>query len=228
MTGCFYSKKDKKEMMILKSWENNGKRIIQKRFDLSQLEADLLHGKAVFCGMSEAQYLRELICASQPTEAPPREFYLACNDINKIGVNINQIAKMANISGIVSQEDIEYIRSVAVEIAKNLFEIKKTVSTPRYYSASYFDQYAHACKQARKEGRPIPDPGDDIISREYEKSYPDHPEKLYRANLYEDDINEGFVMSGQTEADIPDASEEPEETEGKEGTEETGIPGMEE
>ena len=96
----------------MKSWENNGKRDIQKRFDVSQLEADMLHGKAEMCGMTESQYLRELICSSQPCEAPPREFYMACNDINKIGVNMNQIAKMANIKEIIPKNIIHFIHLV--------------------------------------------------------------------------------------------------------------------
>ncbi len=163
----------------MKSWENNGKRDVHKRFDLSQLEADMLHGKAEACGMNEAQYIRELICASQPTEAPPKEFYLACNAINKVGVNINQIAKVANSTGEVSQADIEFLREASADISQKLLEIRKIVSRPRYFAVSYFDQYAYACRQARKEGRPIPELGDELEPQREEKLSIDHPERFY-------------------------------------------------
>ena len=48
---------------------------ISKRVELNEVEANTLRLKADQCGLTEAEYLRELIMGSQPVEAPPRRFY---------------------------------------------------------------------------------------------------------------------------------------------------------
>ncbi|MBR1508422.1 MAG: MobC family plasmid mobilization relaxosome protein [Eubacterium sp.] len=160
-----------------------GPKNVAERFNCSELEAALLKTKAEAANLTKSEYIRELICSSLPTEAPPKEFYLAVNDINKIGINLNQIAKMANTNQYISQEDIEEVKAYAKMVIDMLADIKMTVNQPRHYSATIMDDYAYAKKEAKKRHEPIPEFGDDIsmyIDKPQYKDYKDFPERLYK------------------------------------------------
>ena len=68
-------------------------------------------------GVKESQYLRMLI-TNRPRDYPEIRDEIArlSNEINHIGVNINQIAKRVNATGSVYQEDIEEIKGGLAEI----------------------------------------------------------------------------------------------------------------
>lgn len=71
-------------------------RACHTHFVFSRQEYDTLCTKAKKCGLSRSAYLRRLIM-DQPVKARPpeaiRDLYV---EINRIGVNINQIAHNAN------------------------------------------------------------------------------------------------------------------------------------
>ena len=52
----------------------------------------MLRLKSNKTGKNKSAYLRELIRGSCPVEAPSKKFYDAVNELNKIGLNINQLA----------------------------------------------------------------------------------------------------------------------------------------
>lgn len=72
-------------------------------------------------GYSKSSYMRQLLCGLVPPQMPPKEFHDFVYELNKIGVNLNQIAKVANMTG-----DIK-----ADEYNKNYEELKDILSKIR-------------------------------------------------------------------------------------------------
>ena len=151
---------------------------------LNDYEDDMLRLKAAKTGKNKSEYLRELICASCPVEAPPKKFYKACNELNKIGVNINQIAARANSNPYIDKSDVEIIKGMADEIFDRLSEIKKIVKQARPYAVSYFELVAIKQREARLEGLPEPQLGDDIL-KSIDYKYADEPDDEEVETLYE-------------------------------------------
>ena len=117
------------------------KRDIHKRIDLSDEEAYLLRVQAKQCNMTEAEFVRELILRSQPTEAPPKQFYIEMENINKIGTNINQIAAKANSCGYVEPEDIRLLEKMHKEVIEHMVEIKNIVFARRRFYYNAYERY---------------------------------------------------------------------------------------
>ena len=65
----------------------------------------------------------------KPPEAPGDNFYNAINEIRKIGVNINQIAHMANATGMVDsagfREEAEKLDALIIDIRRIVLEPQK-------------------------------------------------------------------------------------------------------
>lgn len=93
-----------------------------KKFRLSVREAKLLKEKSEKAGMTESQYLR-LMISQKPNDYPEVRQLLRdlINEVNRIGVNINQITYSHN-AGLYSPEDkerlIAYMRKLNVAVAK--------------------------------------------------------------------------------------------------------------
>ena len=175
----------------MKSSSYTGVRNIRVKIQLSELENYMLISKAECCGMNRSEYIRELICGSLPSEAPPKEFYMACNDLNKIGVNLNQIAKNGNTYGVIEPDDIRKVFKYADEVIDLLMEIKTLVLKSRVYAPMVYDEYAYAKREAAKQGVDIPEFGDDI--EEYRetirmKMEKEHPERIYKKRTDEIDV----------------------------------------
>lgn len=136
------------------------KRPIAKRYDLNEYEAKLLKEKAKQAGMKEGQLVRELITGYAPTEKPGKDFFEAMNDINKIGVNINQIAAIANTNGYI---DEAFFRQCVEDLNNKMLEIKNIVLKAKPYPISYYEKLLLEQKKARAEGRPEPKFGDDLF-----------------------------------------------------------------
>ena len=68
------------------------------------------------CNLPQSAYLRKLIMGNRIQEALPRDYYRLWTEVNKIGNNINQVARIAN-----TQVDIyPHIDNVLYEI-RNLY-----------------------------------------------------------------------------------------------------------
>lgn len=85
------------------------------RLWVTDIEHQVIKDKAKYCGLTTSAYLRKV---SVDGIIIKRD-YEGLNDINKIGVNINQIAKNANKRGTVIERDVDELR---VQYEK-LFEI---------------------------------------------------------------------------------------------------------
>lgn len=143
-------------------------RKIQKKVELNQYEADMLKIKARQCGIKEGRLLRELITGFAPAEKPGKEFYDAMEEIRKIGININQIARVANTNGYI---DEEWLKELAAMLENSIVELKKMVTWARPYNRSFYDDYILAMDICRKEGLPEPSPleVENIINRYRER-----------------------------------------------------------
>lgn len=133
------------------------RRNVHKRIDLNEKEAALLHVKAVSSNLTEAEYLRTCIMGSCPVEAPPKQFYIEMQNINKIGTNINQIAHRANESGFVSQSDIQMLTKYYEEIQEEIFKIKEIVLSARPYYPTTWELYLEQVEEAKRNKQPIPE-----------------------------------------------------------------------
>ena len=131
-------------------------RKIHKRLDLNEIEAKMLKMKSKQAGMTEAGYLREVIMGSCPVEAPPKQFYIEMENINRIGTNINQIAHVANTNGYVSDENIRDLGDMYSDLQDRILEIKKIVLSARPYYATTYEDYLEQVEKAKREGRRPP------------------------------------------------------------------------
>lgn len=82
---------------------------------VTEKERDVIKDKATYCGLSVSEYLRKLSIDGVIIKRDFEGLY----EINKIGVNINQIAKKANESGVVIES---YVDELRVQYEK-LFEV---------------------------------------------------------------------------------------------------------
>lgn len=83
------------------------KRTIKKNFWLSYEEDRQLKYLSSLLNLSEADTIRKLLYETHVKEAPPSEFYDAIDKINKIGVNINQLTKVANATGNIYESELQ-------------------------------------------------------------------------------------------------------------------------
>lgn len=75
------------------------RRTIDKHIRFDEKENKLLHELSIKSGLTESDVIRTLLKGNEIKELPDKKFYDAINEINKIGVNINQLAKVANTNG---------------------------------------------------------------------------------------------------------------------------------
>ena len=86
------------------------KRTVQIKFRVTEAERDLILEKMkLIPTRNMAAYLRKIAIDGYILQVDH-------TDIQKIGVNVNQIAKRVNSTGSVYQEDIEEIKGVLAEI----------------------------------------------------------------------------------------------------------------
>ena len=124
---------------------------ISKRVDLNEVEANTLRLKADQCGLTEAEYLRELIMGSQPVEAPPRQFYERMEVLNQMGELLRK--SLASADETVPPEVINELRGFYEKLIEGIVEIKEIVSKARFYALEMHDKWEHEVEVARKEGK---------------------------------------------------------------------------
>lgn len=144
------------------------KRNVSKRFELNDYEAELLKLKAARCGLKEGAYLRELITGYVPKAAPGKEFYDAMNDINKIGVNINQIAAVANSTGVI---DDKWLKELAADLHTKMLELKHLVLDSEAFYPDYDSWVINEQRRAKEYGLPFPQTGHIEEARKLRKQY---------------------------------------------------------
>ena len=93
------------------------KRTVQLKFRVTEAERDLIMGKMkLIPTRNMAAYLRKIAIDGYIIQVDNCGIKAMTAEIQKIGVNVNQIAKRVNATGSVYQEDIEEIKGVLAEI----------------------------------------------------------------------------------------------------------------
>ena len=96
---------------------NGRKRKIQIKFYVTEEERTLIEQKMKLVPTRNmAAYLRKIAIDGYTIQTDHSDIKAMTAEIQKIGVNINQIAKRVNATGSVYQEDIEEIKGVLAEI----------------------------------------------------------------------------------------------------------------
>ena len=95
----------------------NRKRNIQIKFRVTEEERTLIEEKMKMVPTSNMEaYLRKMAIDGYIIQIDQSDIKKMTAELQKIGVNINQIAKRANATGNVYQEDIEEIKGALKEI----------------------------------------------------------------------------------------------------------------
>ena len=93
------------------------KRTVQIKFYVTEEERDLITEKMkLIPTRNMAAYLRKIAIDGYIIQVDHADIKAMTAEIQKIGVNINQIAKRVNATGGVYQEDMEEIKGVLAEI----------------------------------------------------------------------------------------------------------------
>lgn len=96
---------------------SNRKRTEQIKFRVTEEERALIEEKMkLIPTRNMAAYLRKMAIDGYVIQVDHSDIKAMTAEIQKIGVNINQIARRANATGNVYQEDIEEIKGVLNEI----------------------------------------------------------------------------------------------------------------
>ena len=109
------------------------KRTVQIKFRVTEAERDLILEKMKLVPTRNmAAYLRKIAIDGYIIQVEHTDIKAMTAEIQKIGVNVNQIAKRVNSTGSVYQEDIEEIKGVLAEIwrLQRLSLLKARCATP--------------------------------------------------------------------------------------------------
>ena len=95
-------------------------RMRNRRFSLwlDDKDFDHLTKQSKIEGLKKEVFIRRLLNGECIRARPPDTYYKLWKEINAIGVNINQIAHIANATGTISQEQIELVKKYQNEIIK--------------------------------------------------------------------------------------------------------------
>ena len=87
-------------------------RNIKKQFWFNEEECNILATNSNKAGLSEAEYIREILVGYKLKEKPDDRFYDNLKIIRSIANNMNQIAKKANSLGFI--DELAYKRNVEI------------------------------------------------------------------------------------------------------------------
>lgn len=112
------------------------KRTVQIKFRVTEAERDLILEKMkLIPTRNMAAYLRKIAIDGYIIQVDHSDIKAMTAEIQKIGVNVNQIAKRVNATGSVYQEDIEEIKGVLAEIwrLQRLMELLENAARKQGY-----------------------------------------------------------------------------------------------
>ena len=90
-------------------------RTIKQQIWLNQQEKNLLKEKSKKVGLTESEFLRSCIKGYKIKEQPTEEIKNFQRDITGISNNINQIARIANGSRYISNNDLNYVQNKVID-----------------------------------------------------------------------------------------------------------------
>ncbi len=96
------------------------KRSIKITFRLNEKEQQFLSKQVKRTGLSQEAYIRALINGYVPKELPPMDYHAMIRELHAVGVNLNQIAVVANATGHIDRSAFQYeanrLRSATLDI----------------------------------------------------------------------------------------------------------------
>ena len=105
------------------------KREVQVKFYQSFEEYRKLKNQAEKVGLCVSDFIRSLIDGYEPREKPPLEFYDAIKQIRAVGNNINQIARLANATGVLDEQickkQFDNLNEIVIELKRKFLLPKK-------------------------------------------------------------------------------------------------------
>ncbi len=108
--------------------KENRLRPLLMKFHVTQSEADLIKKKIAASGFGKEKFLRTIAIEGRIYKQDLESIRMLATEINKIGVNINQIAKVANETGSVESDSTDELKRQMGEIWRLL---KSTLFTQR-------------------------------------------------------------------------------------------------
>ena len=90
-------------------------RTIKQQIWLNQQEKNLLKEKSKKVGLTESEFLRSCIKGYKIKQQPTEEIKNFQRDITGIANNINQIARIANSSRYISNNDLDYVQNKVID-----------------------------------------------------------------------------------------------------------------
>ena len=90
-------------------------RTIKQQIWLNQQEKNLLKEKSKKVGLTESEFLRRCIKGYKIKEQPTEEIKNFQRDITGIANNINQIARIANSSRYISNNDLDHVQKKIID-----------------------------------------------------------------------------------------------------------------
>ena len=113
------------------------KRTVQIKFRVTEAERDLIEEKMkLIPTRNMAAYLRKIAIDGYILQVDHTDIKAMTAEIQKIGVNVNQIAKRVNSTGSVYQEDIEEIKGVLAEI----WRLQRLMTSPAMGTITFSDK----------------------------------------------------------------------------------------
>lgn len=80
-------------------------------------------------GLNMSEYIRSRALGFEPREKPPIEFYEAIKQIRAVGNNINQIARLANATGVLDErickKQFDILNEIIIEVKSEFLLAKK-------------------------------------------------------------------------------------------------------
>ncbi|MGI6579109.1 MAG: plasmid mobilization protein [Saccharofermentanales bacterium] len=80
------------------------KRNIDIKFRLTEQELEELDNKVALSGLNREAYIRKVLAGAELKEVPSLEYHQFKRELSRIGNNLNQIARIANISQRINKE----------------------------------------------------------------------------------------------------------------------------
>ena len=84
----------------------------------------MLERRAQDCGLTMSAYVRQIINGYHPKEAPSMDFYRMMRELKQIGNNLNQIAYVANNTGLIDEDEYH---AMATLVRQKIRQIEKEV-----------------------------------------------------------------------------------------------------
>ena len=96
--------------------------MLTEEFHFKQTKKEMLdlEKKSIASGLSKGEVCRLALKTQVLKSNPPKEFYDSLNKINKLGVNINQLAKIANTNGEIYYDDLNVYYSSIDKLIKDI------------------------------------------------------------------------------------------------------------